>query len=418
MTFSSPTRVNPWMDYKGLHGPFLLHVYCTTTEAAPMTRARRGFGAIRRLPSKRWQASYLGPDEARHTAPSTFATKMEAEGWVLSQRRHIDGGTWTPPVTGSEPISDAVPAAEPDVTPLPTLGEWSQQWLSQRELRATTRDGYERLLSNHILPPLGTLPLDEVTRTRILAWYAGLDPNTPRARSKAYSLLRSILTAAIDAELVAGPNPCQIRGAGTSARVHKIEPLTVDQLEALVTAMPERRQLAVLVGCWGALRYGEIAELRRKDIDPVRGVVKVRRGVTWTNGKASVGPPKTTAGIRDVHLPAFLAPALAEHLARHAQTGPEGLLFPSATGHHIWAPTFTKPFRDAREAAGRPDLRVHDLRHTGAVLAAQTGATLAELMAHLGHTTPAMAMRYQHAATGADQRIADQLDQLRASRRR
>ena len=40
-------------------------------------RSRRGFGAIRKLPSKRWQASYVGPDEARHTAPTTFATKMD-----------------------------------------------------------------------------------------------------------------------------------------------------------------------------------------------------------------------------------------------------------------------------------------------------------------------------------------------------
>ena len=43
----------------------------------------------------------------------------------------------------------------------------------------------------------------------------------------------------------------------------------------------------------------------------------------------------------------------------------------------------------ARAKAGRPDLRFHDLRHTGAVLAAATGATLAELMARLGHSTPA-----------------------------
>lgn len=378
-------------------------------------RSRRGFGAIRKLPSKRWQASYVGPDEARHTAPTTFATKMEAEGWLLSERRGIDGGTWTPPKAEPE---ESVPAEEADACPLPTLAEWSQQWLSQRELRATTRDGYERLLANHILPPLGALPLDALSRTRLRTWYAGLNPKTPRARSKAYSLLRSILNAAIDAELIAGPNPCQIRGAGVSARVHKIEPLTAEQLEALVMGMPERLQLAVLLGCWGALRYGEIAESRRKDIDMTHAIVKVRRGVTWTNGKASVGPPKTSAGIRDVHLPAFLAPALADHLARFAQPGAEGLLFPSATGHHIWASTFAKPFREAREAAGRSDLRVHDLRHTGAVLAAQTGATLAELMARLGHTTPAMAMRYQHAATGADQRIARKLDQLRASQRR
>src|SRR4029450_14006814 len=63
----------------------------------------------------------------------------------------------------------------------------------------------------------------------------------------------------------------------------------------------------------------------------------------------------------------------------------------------------------ARAAAGRPDLRFHDLRHTGAVLAASTGATLAELMSRLGHSTPGAALRYQHAATGADARIAKAL---------
>lgn len=68
----------------------------------------------------------------------------------------------------------------------------------------------------------------------------------------------------------------------------------------------------------------------------------------------------------------------------------------------------------ARKAAGRPDLRPHDLRHTGVVLAAQTGATLAELMARLGHSTPAAAMRYQHAAADRDRLIADALSQLAA----
>ena len=66
----------------------------------------------------------------------------------------------------------------------------------------------------------------------------------------------------------------------------------------------------------------------------------------------------------------------------------------------------------AREQAGRPDLRFHDLRHTGAVLAAQTGATLAELMNRLGHSSPTMAMRYQHVAQGRDQQIAEALSKL------
>ncbi len=74
--------------------------------------------------------------------------------------------------------------------------------------------------------------------------------------------------------------------------------------------------------------------------------------------------------------------------------------------------TLYKVFYPAREAAGRKDLRWHDLRHTGAVLAAQTGATLAELMGRLGHTTPGAAMRYQHAAADRDAEIARRLSAL------
>ncbi|MBO0884423.1 MAG: tyrosine-type recombinase/integrase, partial [Mycobacterium sp.] len=66
----------------------------------------------------------------------------------------------------------------------------------------------------------------------------------------------------------------------------------------------------------------------------------------------------------------------------------------------------------ARDKAGRPDLRFHDLRHTGAVLAASTGATLADLMARLGHSSPATAMRYQHASADRDSMIADRLTEI------
>ena len=74
--------------------------------------------------------------------------------------------------------------------------------------------------------------------------------------------------------------------------------------------------------------------------------------------------------------------------------------------------TFYKTWDKARKAAGRPDLRFHDLRHSGAVWAAQSGATLAELMNRLGHTTPAMAIRYQHVAKDRDAEIARRLSAM------
>jgi len=102
------------------------------------------------------------------------------------------------------------------------------------------------------------------------------------------------------------------------------------------------------------------------------------------------------------------------HLKDFTEPGRDALLFSaSADGESHMAPsTLYKVYYPAREAAGREDLRWHDLRHTGAVLAAQTGATLAELMGRLGHSTPGAAMRYQHAAADRDAEIARRLSQL------
>lgn len=72
----------------------------------------------------------------------------------------------------------------------------------------------------------------------------------------------------------------------------------------------------------------------------------------------------------------------------------------------------SRVYYPARQAAGRPDLRWHDLIHTGADLAAQTGATLAELMGRLGHSSPAASLRYQHAAQGRDAEIARRLSAI------
>lgn len=91
---------------------------------------------------------------------------------------------------------------------------------------------------------------------------------------------------------------------------------------------------------------------------------------------------------------------------------------PGCVGGHLAATALYSPWDAARRAAGRPDLRLHDLRHTGAVEAARHGATLAELMGRLGHTTPAMALRYQHVAEGRDAEIARRIGAAGACSRR
>jgi len=84
-----------------------------------MATARQGFGAIRRPPSKRFQASYLGPDLRRHVAPITLAARIDAEWWLATERRLVETDTWTAPETRdprrSAPTTLAAFAAESSV---------------------------------------------------------------------------------------------------------------------------------------------------------------------------------------------------------------------------------------------------------------------------------------------------------------
>ncbi len=59
---------------------------------------------------------------------------------------------------------------------------------------------------------------------------------------------------------------------------------------------------------------------------------------------------------------------------------------------------------------GVSDLHFHDLRHTGDTLAAQSGASLADLKARMGHDSDRAALIYEHATRDADRKIADALD--------
>jgi integrase len=69
-------------------------------------------------------------------------------------------------------------------------------------------------------------------------------------------------------------------------------------------------------------------------------------------------------------------------------------------------------WRPAVEQVGLDGLRVHDLRHTAATLAAAAGATTKELMERMGHTSPAVALRYQHVMADRQAQLASALDDL------
>jgi integrase len=320
---------------------------------------------------------------------------------LAAQRTDISRGDWRKPTTAPK---------------VPTLAEYAPTWLESRTLTPRTRAEYRKVLDGHLLPTFGPVALDDITPARVREWHAGLAKVTgPTRRAHAYALLRTILATALTDDIITA-NPCRIRGAGTSRRAKPIRPATLAELVTITEAMPARYQAAVLLAAWCGLRFGELAELRRKDVDLGAARLRVRRGVTHVDGANVVRPPKSEAGIRDVAIPPHLVPVVRAHLLTHTLPGRDGLLFPAPDGRHLRSDgALHRAFRQARAAAGRRDLTIHGLRHTGATLAAATGATLAELMHRLGHSTPNAAMRYQHAAADRDQAIAAALSEFHAA---
>jgi Phage integrase, N-terminal SAM-like domain len=197
-------------------------------------KQREPFGRIRKLPSGRFQAAYVGPDLVLHKASATFETLLDARGWLTDERRRIDAGNWTAPERRNR-----VRQAE-------TLGAFAAAWLADRPLKPSTRHLYTRLLEQKILPTLGAVLLKDITSLTVRQWHAGLASDVPTRRAHAYALLRAILGSAVAEDLIPA-NPCHIRGAGSSRRVHQIKPATLSELEVIVANLPPRYRLMALL---------------------------------------------------------------------------------------------------------------------------------------------------------------------------
>jgi integrase len=289
-------------------------------------------------------------------------------------------------------------------TPL-LMGEFATVVVARRRLRPATVALYAKLLRLTILPTWANRPLDDITAAEISTWYAGMR-TTPTQQANAYGLLKSIFKEAIEEGLLEA-NPCRVKAGGQKQRAREIDVLTVDQLNRYLAAVPEGRRVPLLLAGWCGLRSGEVRGLRVRDLDLDTGVVHVRQAVVRLKGQLLIGPPKTNAGIRSVAIPPHLLPALKVWADQQPTRSRDALLFPAGDGH---SPLNDSVLRDAHDkgkaAIDMPRLTIHGLRHTSATLAAQFGATLAELQARIGHSTPNMAMRYQHVAAERDAQLA------------
>jgi integrase len=360
--------------------------------------SRRRFGRVRRLPSGRYQVRYRGPDGVDRPAPSTFATKTDAERWLARIEVEIHDDHWRDSDLGRA-----------------SFGEYAVAWIKERPgLRPNTVQVYQYMLTAHLRPFFGNRAVADIREAHVRRWRGELLDSgvSPASAAKAYRLIKAIMSTAVDDSIVQR-NPCRVRGAGQD-RSPERPVLSVREVVALVEVMPERYRALVLLAAFGSLRWGELAALRRSDVDVEQGTVRVERSLTELAGGGRLfGPPKSMAGRRVVVVPAVIRPALAHHLATFTVSQADALVFTSSMGAPLRDGNFRRRvWRPALVGAGLSETHFHDLRHTGNTLTATAGASLRELMDRMGHSSPRAALIYLHGSDARQRAIADGLNRL------
>lgn len=355
-------------------------------------RKTRSFGSIRKLPSGRWQVRYRGPDGLLRSAPHTFARKADASKWLALTQAELLSGGWIDPEAGRVPF----PA-------------FAAAWIDERPgLRPKTIQLYRYLLRAHLQEAFGSATVAGITEADVRRWRANMLSAgvTPVTAAKAYRLLKSIMTTAVDDGLIRR-NPCRIKGASVEKSPER-PILTISQVYALADAIGPRYRALILLACFCGLRWGELAGLQRADIDCDRRTVRIARQLCEVAGRQPfLAPPKSDAGKRTVSIPSLIAADISSHLDAFTQPGADALVFTSPHGMPLRHANFRR--RDWRRALTATGLSIHlhDLRHTGNQLVAEAGANPRELMERMGHSTSRAALIYLHSTSARQHHLAD-----------
>jgi integrase len=351
------------------------------------------------LQSKKWQATYVGPDKTRHNAPRTFFSRSQASDWLKREESQIVLGQWVSPgkPTGevAEEVEHFLEYAERHIKVQTVAGG--------KGLRASTQELYGRLLRNH-LTTFHSLPLGKITVMMVNDWWARqLDTKKFTTSAKAYSLLSAVMARAVR-EDVLRKNPCQVRGARVTKTGLKIVIPSVSEVEQLCEISEHNFGLMVSLMSYAGLRFGECVSLKVSDFEPFDDdsgnriyKVSVSKSATVVNREVLVGPPKTKRSVRKIWIHQSVSNRLAPFIESRIN-GTDELAFPSPSGK-IWRnDSFHRVWKRMLAKSGIHSKRItpHSLRHFGATLFHAAGGGIPELKTFMGDSSTSAVVGYLH----------------------
>lgn len=355
-------------------------------------------GSIRKRPdrSNPYQARYRAPDGRERT--KAFRRRVDAERWLLEREREKARGEWVDPALGRT-----------------TFGEWVTDVEATRlNRRSSSRARDRSLLRSIILPTFGARTLAEVDPIEVRQWVADLEQRdyAPSTISKAYQIVSRAFRVAVTDGIIAR-SPCR------EVKLPKIETfekrfLSPAEVEELAKAIDARYRVLVLTGSYTGLRFGELAALRKDDLDPLRRTLRVDEQLSRQGTAKMVSSPlKTRKAQRTIGIPAFLAGELVTHLASYPSSS--DLIFSMARGGPLDYNRFrTRYWNPAVKLSVGQPCTPHDLRHTHVAILIAQGESPKYVADRLGHeSTRTVFDVYGHLYEGVDEAASKRLEDVR-----
>ena len=372
-----------------------------------------GEGSIRKRKDGRWEGFYTasydpatGKQKIKNVLGKTQAEVKEKLKEKIEEAKVLD-------VSKSESY---------------TVAEWAALWFevyAKPNIRERTADYYNRYITKHIVPCLGDIKLNKLTGRQIQKMYNDLlDHGRERVSQKeknpglsgtyvhgVHVMLHNCLNRAVKERLI-------VRNPADDVIVPKIDKkemkiLPPEQVKAYLKAASVRGVLPLFyLELTSGLRKGEIAALLWSDLDVENCTLSVTKQLMSSrDGELKITQPKTATSVRLISLPQETVELLKEEHSKH----PLNIyMFPSPrTGGMYHPDSIVKLHEKILNDAGIEHLRFHDLRHSFATYALQSGADVKTLSCMLGHYSAGFTLdTYAHVTTDAQLKAAQTMGNI------
>lgn len=388
------------------------------------TRSANGSGTIRKRADGRWEGIYsAGYDQqtGKLIRKSIYGKNQKEVRQKLSKvTTEIDEGLYLEPAKM-------------------TLSDWMDLWYREYTFdnKYSTLKGYKAQINKHIRPGIGKYNLSQLNPMILQRFFNHLsEPNekgkvlSPKSIKNVYIILSGILEQAVENEMIS-KNPCK-KVKLPKVYNKQITPLTDKQvkdfLEIISTDEIYGTILRVIV--FTGLRLGEAMGLTWDCVDFEKGALNINKqlqrrpqkdgGSTLTSVKS--GKPRILKPAPFVmqllkirYTEQIMQKQRSEDLWlawSNEEEHKKALVFTNLQGGYLIPKRVYLHFKSAAVAIGAPDARVHDLRHTYAVLSLQNGDDIKTVQENLGHASAAFTLDvYGHVSDRMKKESANRMEE-------